>query len=174
MKSEKQLLLDEIKDKIVESKAFVVTRYSAMQANSAAEFRTCIAEAGGDFEVVKKRVLKKAAEDAGIEIDTDALEGHIGVVFADDDPVQVTKAIFKFSGDNKDQLAFLSGRFEGKSCNASDLVQISKLPSVDQMRAEFLGLLEAPAAQMLGVVDALLTSVIHCLNNKAEQEENKS
>lgn len=174
MRSEKQLLLDEIKDKIVGSKAFVITRYTSMRANLNADFRSCIIEAGGDYEVVKKRVLKKAAEAAGIPVDLKTLEGHIAIVFAKNDPVKVTKAIFKFSDENKEQLAFLGGRFEGASCSSSDLVQISNLPDKDQMRAQFLSLLEAPASHFLGVVDALLTSVVHCLNGKVEQEEKNS
>lgn len=173
MRSEKQLLLDEIKDKLVDSKAFVIASYTKMRANVNADFRTCVIEAGGDCEVVKKRVLKKAAEAAGFSVDLEALEGHIAIVFAKNDPVKVTKAIFKFSEENKELLAFLGGRFEGASCSASDLQQISNLPDSNQMRAQFLSLLEAPASHFLGVVDALLTSVVHCLNGKVEQEEQK-
>ena len=48
---------------------------------------------------------------------------------------------------------------------------MSKLPSKDEMRAQFLGTLEAPMAQTLAVMDALLTSVVHCLNNKVQLDE---
>ncbi len=94
------------------------------------------------------------------------LQGHIAVVFANEDPVQTTKAIFQFCQENEEVLEVIGGRFEGAICSAQDVEQISKLPSKDEMRAQFLGTLEAPLAQTLAVMDALLTSVMHCLENK--------
>jgi large subunit ribosomal protein L10 len=47
---------------------------------------------------------------------------------------------------------------------------ISKLPTLLEMRAQFLGLLEAPMTQTLGTIQAMLTSVIYCLDNKAKKE----
>lgn len=169
MRPEKQLLLDEIKDKIAGSKAIVLASYKKLEPNAAAAFRTNLAKTGGSLEVVKKRVLIKAAEVAGVALDPALLQGHIAVVFADQDPVQTTKAVFQFSKENEEVLEVIGGRFEGSLCSAQDVVQISKLPSKDEMRAQFLGTLEAPLAQTLAVIDALLTSVMHCLDNKSQQ-----
>ena len=69
MRAEKQLLLDEIKEKIEESSGFVTLNYQNFTSSRAREFRDKMAEAGGEFEVVKKRVFAKAAESQGISID---------------------------------------------------------------------------------------------------------
>ncbi len=69
MRPEKQLLLDEIKDKIAGSKAIVLASYKQLEPNAAAAFRTNLAKTGGSLEVVKKRVLMKAAQAAGVAID---------------------------------------------------------------------------------------------------------
>ena len=68
MRPEKQLLLDDIKEKINHSKGFVLTRYSKMDPNLASQFRTALHQTGGDFEVIRKRILLKAAEAAGCTI----------------------------------------------------------------------------------------------------------
>jgi len=170
MRPEKQLLLDEIKEKIDGSKAFILTSYQKMSANTSSHFREALAKTGGHYEIVRKRVLVKAMESAGVQLNLDQLEGHIGVVFAQDDPIEATKEIFKFSEENENFLKVLFGRFEGKLYQAGDVEKLSKLPALPQMRAEFLGLLEAPAAQTLAVIEAVLTSVIFCLENKATQE----
>jgi large subunit ribosomal protein L10 len=52
--------------------------------------------------------------------------------------------------------------------NAADVEIMSQLPSKDVMRAQFLGLLEAPMAQTLAVMEALISSVVYCLDNKIE------
>jgi large subunit ribosomal protein L10 len=168
MRPEKQLLLDEIKDKMDQSKGFLLAKYSKMDPNLASKFRMILAKAGSDFEVVRKRILLKAAEAAGCTLDPGKLEGHIGVVFADVDLLQTTKVVFKFRQENEEVLEVIGGRFEGMLYSAKDMEQLSKLPSKDEMRSQFLGLLEAVPSQTLGVMDALLTSVIYCLDNKSK------
>jgi len=169
MRPEKQLLLDEIKDKIGASKALVLASYQKLEPNLAAKFRMNISKTGGSLEVVRKRILIKAAMEAGVSLDPDVLEGHIAVVFAEQDPIQTTKVIYQFCQENESMMNVLCGQFEGKLCSAKDVELISRLPSQDEMRAQLLGLFEAPLAHMLGTVDALLTSVIFCLENKCQE-----
>lgn len=168
MRPEKQLLLDDIKGKINHAKGFLLTRYSKMDPNLASQFRTALHETGGDFEVIRKRILLKAADAAGCTIDRALLEGHIGVIFADQDLFQTTKAVFKFKTENEEVLDVIGGRFEGKLYSAKDMEAISKLPSKQEMQAQFLGLLEAVPSQLLAVIDALLTSVGHALEQKSK------
>ncbi|MCP5492702.1 MAG: 50S ribosomal protein L10 [Chlamydiales bacterium] len=171
MKAEKQFLLDEIKEKLDASKAFVLTNYKGFDANNNAEFRSALIKTGGDFEVVKKRIFLKAAEQAGITVNQNDLEGHLAVVFAKEDPITTTKAVFKFSKDHKEMLSVIGGHFDGKYASKDEVTQISELPSMNEMRAQFVGLLQAPMSQTLGVMNALMTSVMHCLEQKAKKEE---
>ena len=166
MRDEKQFLLDDVKEKIDNASAFIVTKYTNLNPNFSSNFRNEIFKAGGEVEVVKKRILIKAAEAAGITIDIAALNGHIGVVFADKEAVAVTKALYKLAKDNEEQIQVLLGHFEGSLCSEEDVGRISQLPDRDTMRAQFLGLLEAPMSQTLATMEALLTSVMHCLENK--------
>ena len=147
----------------------MIASYKRLEPNAASAFRINLAKTGGSLEVVKKRVLIKAAQVAGVALDPAQLQGHIAIVFANEDPIQTTKTLFQFCQENEEVLEVIGGRFEGAICTASDVEQISKLPSKDEMRSQFLGLLEAPLAQTLSVIDALLTSVMHCLENKSQQ-----
>ena len=169
MRKEKQLLLDQIESKVTQSPAFILTRYQQMTPNMAYAFRSALVQAGADFEVVRKRILMKAAEVAGCTLDKKALTGHVGVVFVEEkDPVQSTKALFKFRKENEGVLDIIGGRFEGRICSAADVELIANLPGKQEMRAQFLGLMEAVPSQTLGVMDALLTSVVYCLDNKSK------
>lgn len=166
MRPEKQLLLDEINHNIDQSQAMVFASYQKLDPNLAYALRARIGKSGGVFEIVRKRILMKAAEKKGIALPS-GLEGHIAVVFAKD-PVEVMKAIYQFKTENEDVLTVLGGRFEGQILTSNDVEQISKLPSRDVMRAQLLGVLEAPLSETLAVVEALLTSVMHCLDNKSK------
>src|SRR5690625_2274873 len=168
MRAEKQLLLDEIKEKIEESSGFVIAKYQNFSAMRAREFRDHVAEVGGEFEVVRKRVFIKAALEAGVELDEKALEGHVGIVFACDDVTQVVKSTVKYGDENNKAVAVLGGHIEGEFCSAEKVEAIAKLPSLQQLRAQILGLFEAPMSQTLGAIQAILTSVPYCLEEKSK------
>lgn len=170
MRKEKQLLLDEIKGSLDKHTSFVLMSYSRLEANKANSFRREVAKLGGNVEVVRKRVLIKAAKNAGIDLDLEAMPGHIGLVFAGKEPFETTKYVFKFSEENEKSIAVVGGRFEGKMYSGSDVEKLSKLPSRDEMRAQFLSVLEAPMSHTLAVMEALLASVVYCLDNKCKQE----
>lgn len=171
MRSEKQLLLNDIKDRIVTAQAVIVARYSKLEPNKVAPFRTELAKTGSSLAIIKKRILLKAAQEAGLTINPDLLEGHIAIIFLADDPFSTTKVIYKFSEENEKNIKVLGGRFEGAMCSAQDVEQISKLPNKNEMRAQLLSVLEAPMSQTLAVVEALLSSVMHCLENKSQQNQ---
>lgn len=171
MRQEKQLLLDEIKEQIDQSGSFIIMSYSGLKANKANDFRREIAKQGGSVEVLRKRVLCKAADSAGVQIDLVALPGHVGLVFASDNALELTKAIVKFGKENNDTVGVIGGRLDGILYNAADMQKLSELPSKDEMRSQLLSVFEAPLSQTLGTMDALLLSLVYCLENKSTQNE---
>jgi large subunit ribosomal protein L10 len=170
MREEKQFLLDEIKEKIEKSSGFVALHYHNFTAAKARHFRDKITEVGGEFEVVKKRVFIKAAESVGIRFDVSQLQGHIGIIFAHEDATQVIKGAVKFSEDNDKIVGVLGGHIEGAICSAEDVEAIAKLPNIQEMRAQFVGLLAAPMAQTVQAIQAVLTSVLYCLEEKSKKD----
>lgn len=170
MRKEKQFLLDEVKEQIDEFKDFTIVKYSAVSANAMHGLRTDIAKLGGDVQMMRKRILIKAAAAAGVEIDHASLPGHIGLVYAGKDSIETTKVVFQFSKDSNEGLMVLGGRLDGKLYNATEVEALSKLPGKDEMRAQLLGLFEAPMSQTVSVMNALLTAVLYCMENKTKQE----
>lgn len=168
MRKEKQFLLDEIKQKIDASSAMIVMRYSALTPNAAWQLRSALAQSGSIFEVVRKRIFFKATQEAGVSTDESLLEGHVGVVFVGQaDPMESAKTVLKFSQDNGDILAVLYGRIEGKIVNGSDVVALSKLPSMDEMRSILIGLLTSPMSQMLSVLEAVIAEPLSVVEQKS-------
>ena len=175
MRNEKQYLLDEVVGIIEdESPSFLVTRYEGMKADLSHDFRTELEKHDGSIEVTKKRVCQKAFDKLGIEIDVAGVPGHVAlVILGKDDPLGATKATFKFSKANGDVVEVMAGRIDGENFNKDQVKQLSTLPGKDEMRAQFLSLLEAPMADTLSVFQAILASVVYCIDNKVKQEESK-
>lgn len=170
MRAEKDLLKQEIQDKLDRFGSFVIMQYSSLAANTANEFRREVGKLGGDVEVVRKRVLLKAAEAAGVPLDISLLPGHIGIVFLGQDPIEMTKRVFKFSQDREKVIQIIGGRFDGQLYTGADVERLSTLPGKDEMRAQLLSVFEAPLSQTLAVMEAVLASIPYCLDNKGKQE----
>jgi large subunit ribosomal protein L10 len=171
MRKEKEYLLEEIADSIPQGSNLVLVNYGKMEPNKAHEFRRRISKAGGDYLVVKKRIFRKAAETKGMNIDISNLKGNVGFVVANEGFLEATKELYNFRNDNKDLIEVLGGHYEGSFCSASQVEMISKLPNLAEMRAQFLGTLEAPLSHTLGTIEAILTSVVYCLDNKAKDQQ---
>lgn len=172
MREEKQLLLDEIKEKIEESNGFIIARYQNLTAARSRQFRDAIANAGGEFEVVGKRVFIKAAENQGIKLDVKNFQGHVGVIFTQQDVTQLAKLAISYGEQNDSAIALLGARIDREICSAEEIEAIAKLPSLLELRAQIVGMLEGPMAQTIGVMRAALTSSLYCLEEKSKKEEN--
>lgn len=169
MRPEKQLLVDEIKEELDKRNSFMLMKYKGLTANLANKFRREISKTGGDVSIAKKRVLKLVMKNIGIEFAPDAFEeGHLGVVFMGKDPLSSAKMVFEFSKENGDSIEVIGGHLEGKTLSAKDIDALTKLPSKDVMRAQLIGTLEAPLSQTLAVMEAVLSSVIYCVDNKSK------
>ena len=169
MRDDNKLLMQEIKGKIDRYGSFVIMQYMGLKANTANDFRREIGKMGGDVEIVSKRILVKAAAEAGIPLDLSTLNGHIGLVFLGQDPIKTTKTVFKFSQDREKVIQILGGRLEGRLYHGADVERFSQLPGEEVMRAQLLAVLEAPMSQTLGIVQAILSSVVYCLDNKSKE-----
>jgi len=170
MQAEKQLLLDEIKELIDRHDSFVIFQYSGVMANSMGDFRNSMAKVGGDVQMMRKRILLKAAEQMDVELDEEALDGHVGLAFTGEDTIETEKVVYDFSKETGEQLSVIGGRIDGELYNAEQVKTLSQLPGKDEMRAQLLATFEAPMSQTVGTMDSLLTSLLHCLQNKVDKE----
>ncbi len=169
MRKEKELLLNEIKDKIDASTAMIITRYEKLEPNTSWQLRDLLGKQASLFEVVRKRVFLKAAEKAGVKIDEALLTGHIGIVFVNQpDAMASAKTVIKFSEENANLLKVICGQIDGKMMPGAEVEALSKLPGMDEMRAIMLGLFTSPMSQMLSVMEAAIAGPLSVIKQKSE------
>lgn len=174
MRAEKQFLLDDIKNQIARSPSFVLASYKGIDPNKASDFRKLILGTGGFFYVVRKRIFMKAAKESGLSFNLEKLQGHIGIIYSGEEPQATTKAVYSFIKDNEALLEVLGGLFDGRLCSPSQVEEISKLGSKEEVRAELLGLFEEPLSAVVSLMAAHLSGLISCIENKREKDERAS
>ena len=172
MRHEKTYLLDEIKEKVEKANAIIITKYDALSPKEAWGLREKLNKNSSELEVVKKRLLLKALESCGYKYDLSTFEGNIAAVFIQGDAMVSTKLIFEF-GKSSDKLSVIAGEIDGVSYSQDGMEELSKLPSKDELRAQFVGLLEAPMSQTLSVIDSVMSSMVTLLDEKKKLEEKK-
>lgn len=171
MKEEKRLLLQEVEEKISASQGFVLLRYLGFTAAHSRQFRNSLSGVSAEFEVLKKRILFKALESTGVEMDLADSAGHLGVVFAYGDPVSAAKQVLDFNKKNDNSLVFLAGRMYGASLSGEEVGAVAELPSIKELRQQIVGLITAPMSQIVGIMGAALSGVISCIDQKAEKTQ---
>ena len=149
---EKEALVAELKSAFEESAIVLVSRQSGMTVSQAQDLRAKMREAGAKHRVVKNRLVKIAAEGGNFSEITDLMTGPTSISYSDD-PVGPAKALAEFAKDF-DKIEILGGAMDGKAMTAAEVEALAKLPSLDQLRAQIIGLLNAPASKIVGVVDA--------------------
>lgn len=161
MNYEKELLLNEIKDQIGQSKSLIVAQYGKLPPDKVWGLRSNLAKNKSALEVVRKRVFLKAADLSGIhffkdqKVDENLFVGNISVVLVNqEESMSSLKELFKFKGENADlKLNVLCGYIDGQVMTGAEVEYLSKLPTLDEMRSQFIGLLVAPMTHMLSVLE---------------------
>ncbi len=167
MRKEKQFLLDDFEEKLQGAKAIIVAKYSSIEPNLSWQFRKDLAQCDSSLTVVKKSIFLKALKKIGLTTTEEALEGNIGFITSEEDPLPMTKVVSKFISDYEGKLEVLFGRVEGQKITGKDVQVLAKLPPLNEMRAIFLGLLTAPMSGVLSVMESVLTSLVYAIENKS-------
>ena len=165
---EKVAMASEIDERIAGALYMILADYDGMDMPMTTEFKDSLRQNGANFNVVKNRMLKRAM-DTDI---TDLLKGQTAMIYGDGDVVEVAKVIRKFTASN--QKPVVKGGFvEGKAVSANDVVALAKLPSKDVLRAQLLGVLQAPSRNLASVLNQKVASLVYVLSavkTKKEQE----
>ena len=168
MRPEKQYLLDEVEELMKAAPAFIITRYRELNPDLSSAFRRKLSASGATLEVVRKRILQKALAASGVQLAREEMPGHVAIVFTGEDPIAAAKALCQFSEENEEVITLLKGKIDGAVISADDVKLLSKLPGEREMRAQLLGILQAPLAGALGVMESVLSSVPSCLEQKSK------
>jgi large subunit ribosomal protein L10 len=166
---ENELLLKEFKGQIEGSASMFVFKYAALTPDKVWNLRSELAKNKSTLEVVRRRVFQQAAKESGIISDA-PITGNICADFVNQsEPMDALKAVFGFKSENAESnIEALYGEHDGKLMTGSQVEYLSKLPNLDGMRAQIIGLFVAPMAQVLSVMEAKIEASTADQNTQTE------
>ena len=130
----------------------VVTRNLGLSVAQSTELRTKMREAGASYKVAKNRLAKLAIKDTAYESLEEYFSGPTALATSLD-PIAAAKAAVDFAKSN-DRLEIVGGSMNGELLDEAGIKALASLPSLDELRARLVGLVNAPATKIAQVVNA--------------------
>jgi len=169
MKAEKNILIEHLVKKVNASPFMFVVDYTGLTVDKFEELRKRLRGAGAELHVSKNTLVKKAAERAGYpaEIAT-ALSGQSALVTGAKDVCAAAKVMNVFSNEfSKPKMK--AGVLDGKYLSPEGIKVLADLPSREVLLGKLLGVLQAPASQLVRLLNEPAASLARVLQGKADK-----
>ena len=151
-REEKADLLSELNGLFSNADIVVVSHYKGLTVQEVSDLRNRIRKVGAGFRVTKNRIARLALKGTKFEELADLFTGPTAIAFAND-PISACKACVEFAKNNE-KLIVMGGAMGTGVLSVAEINKLATIPSLDELRAKIIGLLQAPAAQLARVTKA--------------------
>jgi large subunit ribosomal protein L10 len=149
-RSQKADLVTELKQVFTETSVVVVTRNLGLTVAQSTDLRLKMRDAGAQFKVTKNRLALIALEGSKYSPIGDLLTGPTALATSVD-PVAAAKVAVEFAKTN-DRFEIVGGAMGDTILDVNGIKALAALPSLDQLRATIIGLVQAPATKIARTV----------------------
>lgn len=158
-----------ISEKLAKSKAAFIVDFKGMKVDQVTDLRKKLHPVESEMKVVRNTLAKRALKDFPVMSDaiSRAFKGTNAFVFAYGDVAAAAKTLSVFAKDIE-VFQLKSGVMDGRELDEKSINFIATLPGKDQLRAQFLALLNTPATQVVRVLNEVPTALARVLKAKSE------
>ena len=168
-RTQKEKLVASLNQALSSTTAIVVTRQSGLTVAEATRLRRRMREAGASFKVTKNRLARLALKGTPFEGLAPMFTGPTAIAWSQD-PVAAAKAAVEFAKTNE-KLVIVGGALGAKALDVAGVQALATMPSLDELRAKLLALLQTPATRIAGVLQAPAGQLARVLKARAEKGE---
>jgi large subunit ribosomal protein L10 len=166
-KSEKTKLVETLHATFSDATSVVIAHQVGLTVAESNEIREKMRNAGARYKVTKNRIAKIALKGTKFEGLSDQFTGPTAIGTSDD-PVAAAKTLVEFAkGNNK--ISIVCGSVDGQVLGKADVETLAKLPSLDELRAKLVGLMQAPAAKLARLSQAPAGKLARVIQARADQ-----
>jgi large subunit ribosomal protein L10 len=166
LRAEKAEIVDDLRGIFNDAGVVVVTHYMGLNVAELQQLRVQMRDEGARFRVTKNRLAKLAIDGTPFSPIGELLTGPTAIAYSPD-PVAAAKVISAFAKKN-DKLKIVGAGYAGTLLDADAVRALAELPSLDELRAKLLSLLNTPATRIAGVLQAPAGQLARVLKAKAD------
>jgi large subunit ribosomal protein L10 len=163
-------MVAEYGDKLRRSEALLVAEYRGLTVKQVETLRRELRATNSELMVAKNTLLARALTDAGLPAPESLLSGPTAVTFCFGELTAPAKTLLKYARDTK--ILVLRGGMVGQLVfDEVGLQELSELPGREQLRAQVVGVLQAPLAGLVNVLSGPVRGFLTVLNARIGQLE---
>lgn len=152
------------------SDAIFLAEYGGMSVKTMENLRIEVDKANGAFHVTKNTLLHHVLTESNVTVPAELLSGQLAAGFALAEAPALAKALIDFA--SKQENMKIKGGFLGtRFLTPAEVEALAKLPSLEQLRAQLLGMISAPAQNLAGVLAGGVRQIVNVLDAYAKSEE---
>jgi len=167
--AEKKAIVSSVTDKLKSSCAGVLVQYQGINVEDDTKLRKSLRESGVEYLVIKNTLLKRAAENAGLEDLSPVLKGSTAIAISKEDYVAASKVLCEFAKDH-DFFKIKSGYIDGKVIASDEVSRLAKLPSREVLVSQVLRGLNGPITGLATALSGIMKGLVVALNAIAEKK----
>mgnify|MGYP001170180724 FL=1 len=149
---QKKASIEAINTKLNNAGIALVVHNNGLTVDQISNLRRNLRAVGAEFKVSKNRLAKIAAKDTPLEGIIDLLKGPSAIATSAD-PVSVAKGLVDFAKTN-DKLVIIGGAYGSQKLDLKAIEALAKLPSLNELRAKIVGIIQTPATRIAGILQA--------------------
>ncbi|GHD08158.1 50S ribosomal protein L10 [Tianweitania populi] len=168
-RAEKREFVTGLNDVFKSTGSVVVAHYAGLTVAQMNDLRTKMRAAGGTVKVAKNRLAVIALQGTDSEEMNALFKGQTLIAYSDD-PVAAPKVASDFAKTN-DKLVILGGAMGATALNAEGVKSLATMPSLDELRAKIVGMIQTPATRIAAVVNAPAGNLARVFGAYARKDE---
>ena len=171
-RNQKSEAVKDLTERLSRAKAAIVANYQGLNVASVMEIRRAFRTAGVEYKVVKNTLMKRALLGTKREKIGEAFTGTTAVLFKYDEEIAKLGKAAKEIAKKFEKFKVKGGFVEDDVIAGERAVEVmAALPTLDEARAQLLGIINAPAAKLLAQINAPAQNVIGVVLAKKEKDE---
>ncbi len=173
MRLEKKSIVADLSKSLNASPFLLVTDYTGLRVHQFSELRNRLAGVGAQCHVVKNSFLKKSATELGYPDFSESLSGQTAIVTGEVDVCAAAKVLKTFTAEFQKPVVRM-GVLDNALLSADEVKSLADLPPKEVLQATLLGVLQAPASQLVRTLNEPGASLARLLASKAKQDSENS
>jgi large subunit ribosomal protein L10 len=172
-RGQKQEQVEKLVEKFDRATCIYLADYRGVDVESVNQLRRRIRSEGDgvcEYRVAKNNVLRRAAEGSAAQSLREAIDGPTAVAIGYSDPVGLAKILVDFAKEHE-VFELRGGMVEGTTVDPTEIGTLATLPSLDELRAKLVGLVQAPATKLVRLLKEPGGQIARVLNARGAQEE---
>ena len=167
-RTEKRAFVDSMVNVFGETSFVLVAQNKGLTVAAVDDLRRKMKAAGATYKVAKNRLASRALDGTRFQGIQPLLKGPTALAWSRD-PVAVAKTAVEFAKTN-DKFVILGGALGTQNLTLEGVKSLAELPSLETLRAQFVGLIQTPATRIAGVVAAPASQLARVLKAYAEKD----